>query len=70
MTNEVSKSTPTAQVPKSDRFSHPSLTIGKPYQPHVKALKRARIYGTHEYSPTLASFTTLLNVSLEKFYRN
>jgi hypothetical protein len=65
MMNENSKSTPIAQVPKSDRFSHPLLTTGKPYQPHVRALKRARIYGKHENSPTLASLMTLLNVNLE-----
>lgn len=64
--NDISKITPIAQVPKSDRFSHPLLTTGKPYQLHVRALKRARMYGKHENSPTLASLMTLLNVNLEK----
>ncbi|KAL6624698.1 hypothetical protein ACP70R_032019 [Stipagrostis hirtigluma subsp. patula] len=34
------------QVPETDRFSHPELTTGKPYQLYVIALNKARIYGT------------------------
>ncbi|KAL6619931.1 hypothetical protein ACP70R_035070 [Stipagrostis hirtigluma subsp. patula] len=33
------------QVPETDRFSHPELTTGKPYQLYVIALNKARIYG-------------------------
>ena len=30
--NDISKKTPIKQVPETDKFSHPQLTTGKPYQ--------------------------------------
>lgn len=67
--NDASKST-IKQVPETERFSHPELTTGKPYQLYVSVLNKAMIYGTHENSPTLASFITLLNVNLKNNVRS
>jgi hypothetical protein len=63
--NEASNSAPIALMVKTVTFSHPQLTTGNPYQLYVRQVKRVRIYGTHENSPTLASLITLLNVNLE-----
>lgn len=62
--NVPSNSTPSELMLQTVMFSHPQLTTGKPYQLYVRQLNKAKIYGMHENSSTLAFFITLLNVNL------
>ncbi|KAL6865241.1 hypothetical protein ACP4OV_016392 [Aristida adscensionis] len=47
-------------VPETDRFSHPELTTGKPYQLYVLVLNKARIYVNGIVSPMFPQLDLLM----------